>query len=442
MHKKLYILLVLVAALFSCGKNRIDDPEFGAGDYPRIFDILNAFQSPTRIINAGDTAKYNGLLFSPAGKVKISWKVNGEQKSTDTIFSFAPVTGGEFTVELEAEFNGLKSTRATKILVSPDSYTPKPFTKVVMAYLSSAGTAQDVDFENLTHIAFQAGRVSADGSLDVSAGEINQHMDELVARAHIAGRPAMISITGRLSGMDGWALYEANDFGQAIQGTASRAALVTSLAAYVNAKKLDGVDILMTDINSGAYAANVAAIAPFITALKAAMPAGKLVTVNVGAGWQHWDYPDLAAADWVNVRAFEDNLHVGPAAPRGQSSSYDYMLAAAKIWADFHLPANKLVIGIPAFGMRYTAIDANGNNEGWASYEYLSYKAILGIDATASGKEMIDNAFGVYFNGKPLVKKKGDFLKTSAYKGAFLWATDFDSMNEHSLLKELYNALK
>lgn len=442
MFKKLYILLVISVVLFSCSKNRIDDPEFGEGDYPRIFDILNVFNTPTMIINAGDTAKYNGLLFSPVGKVKVTWKVDGEVKSTDTAFAFSPDAGGEYTVDLEVEFNGLKSYRSKKVLVSPDTYTPAPYTQVVMGYLTAAGTAVDVDLAHLTHVAFQAGRVSSDGSLDVSAGEVNQRMAELVARAHIAGRPVLLGITGRLSGVDGWALYEANDFGQAIREPASRAALIANVANYVSSRKLDGVEILMTDINSGSYAANVAAIAPFIAGLRAELPPGALITVTVGAGWQHWDYPNLSGADWVNVRAFEDGLHVGPGAPRGQASGYDYMVSAAKIWTDFHLPADKLVIGLPAFGLRYNAVDADGNNESWGSYEYLSYRAILGLDPAAADKEMVNSNFGVYYNGKPLVKQKADYIKATAFKGAFLWAVDYDSMDDASLLKVLSDALK
>jgi GH18 family chitinase len=299
-----------------------------------------------------------------------------------------------------------------------------------------------VNWEQATHVTFLAGRVSSDGSVDLSAGEINQRMDELVARGHIAGRAVLLGLAGRLSPVDGWALYEANDFGEAIRTPASRAALVTTVANYVTARKLDGVDIMMSDINSGAYAQNVAAIAPFISELKDALPAGSIITVTVGAGWQHWDYPSLAEATWVNVRAFEDGIHVGPGAPRGQASSYDYMLAAAKIWADFHLPADKLVIGIPAFGLRYNAIDDLGNNLDWGSYDYVPYKTILGFDPEAADKEQVDHAQGIYYNGRPLVKQKGDFIKTSAYKGAYLWAADYDSGDDNALLKELHNALK
>lgn len=441
MHKKLYILLVIFMALLSCDKNRIDDPEFGEGDYPRIFDISNAFTTPTMIINAGDTVKYSGLLFSPVGKVKVAWKVDGEVKSTDTVFDFSPAAGGEYTVELEAEFNGLKSYRSKKILVSPDTYTPAPYTNVVMAYLSATGTVLNLNFDNLTHVAFQSARVSSDGSLDVSAGEIDQRMDEIAARAHIAGKPVLLGVTGRLSGLDGWAIYEANDFGQAISNAGTRAILVANVAAYVVANKLDGVDIMMSDVNSSIAVANIAAIGPFMTELKAALPAGAMITVTVSPGWQHSVYPDLSAADWVNVRAFEDGLHVGPAAPRAQSSTYDYMVAGAEIWAT-HLPANKLVIGIPAFGMRYNEIDGDGNNLSWGSYEYLAYNTILGLDPAAADKELVNSNHGVYYNGKPLVKQKSDYLKANGYKGAYLWAVDYDSMDDKALLKVISDALK
>ncbi|MGN6511770.1 MAG: hypothetical protein ACTHLD_20060, partial [Chitinophaga sp.] len=106
MHKKLYILLIGIVAL-ACGKDRIGDPAFGPGDYPRIFDIQNAFISPVRIINEGQTADYKGLVYSPGGKVNISWKVNGEERSKDTVFSFTPTAGGEYTISLEVELNGL-----------------------------------------------------------------------------------------------------------------------------------------------------------------------------------------------------------------------------------------------------------------------------------------------------------------------------------------------
>ncbi len=83
-----------------------------------------------------------------------------------------------------------------------------------MAYLTAEGTALNVNWEQATHVTFLAGRVASDGTVDLSAGETNQRMDELVARGHIAGRAVLLGLAGRLSPVDGWALYEANDFGR------------------------------------------------------------------------------------------------------------------------------------------------------------------------------------------------------------------------------------
>jgi hypothetical protein len=441
-HKLLSFLLLAFAIVTGC-KKEIKDPEFGEGDVPRIFQLGDNFRT-SYILDEGESAVYNGLLYSPAGKVNISWKVNDEVKSTDTSFTFTPTTGGEFRIVVEAEYNGLKTIRTSTVLVKPSTYTQVPFTKVVMAYVTETGTPASINWDYVTHVAYQAGKVSSDGSLDVTAGELNQKMDELIARGHINGKPVLLSIAGRLSGIDGWASYDSRDFGEAIRDAAKREGLVTRLKDYVIDKKLDGVDIIMTDINGDPnYGANLAALGTFINDLRAALPTGALITCAVTTGWQHWEYPNLSAVDWVNVHSYEDGGHVGPGAPRGQASSYDYMLSSADIWKNFHVAPSKIVLGIPAFGLRYNEIDGNGNNLGWASYDYISYAGILALDPTADTKEYIGSAQGIYYNGVPLVTKKAEYIKTSAYKGAYLWAADYDSpATGKSLLQALFNGLK
>lgn len=430
------LLLLAVLVLGAACNKKIADPDFKEGDMPRIFQLGDNFRT-SYILKQGESAVYNGLLFSPVGKVNISWKVNGELMSTDTAFTFTPTSGGEYKIILEAEYAGLTTVRSSTVLVSPDSYTPAPYTKVVMGYLSETGLPAAVNWNYITHLAYQVGRVYADGSLDLTAGEGNQKMDELVARGHINGKAVLLSVAGRLSGIDGWALYESNDFGAAIRDVAKRSQLVTTIKNYLASKKLDGVDLIMTDINGDPnYSANLAALGSFVNELRAALPAGALITCAVTTGWQHWEYPDLSAVDWVNVHAYEDGIHVGPGAPRGQASSYSYMVSSADIWQNFHLSPEKIVLGMPAFGLRYTAIDGNGNNLSWGSYDYLSYKAILEIDPTAAQKEMVAAAEGIYYNGIPLINEKAAYIKNSNFKGAFIWTIDYDSPTAGSSLTE------
>jgi hypothetical protein len=42
--------------------------------------------------------------------------------------------GGEFTIKLVVSYNGDTSSRSTKVLVNPSTYTFKPYTNVTMAY--------------------------------------------------------------------------------------------------------------------------------------------------------------------------------------------------------------------------------------------------------------------------------------------------------------------
>ncbi|TCC87132.1 glycosyl hydrolase family 18 protein [Pedobacter hiemivivus] len=442
MKKIIYLIFPLLVFMLGCKKDKVES----AGDFhPRIFDGGLVFQSPSRIIKEGESAVYNRLQYSPApgAKMKVSWKVDGKEVSTDTAFTFTPTAGGEYVIKLEATFNGQTATRLSKVLVSPTTYTPKPSPFVNMSYLSDGGVAANVNWVNVTHVAFNGARVLPEGGVDFSKGNQNQNLDEIVARGHIAGVPVLLGVSGRLSGVDGWSLYASSDFGSVITDVAKRAQLVQTLVTYVADRRLDGIDVMMTDLGGGDVSASLAAVGPFVSELKAALPAGKLVTATVTVNYLHWDYTDLSKVDWVNVHAFEDGNHVGPGATLGQQSSLNWMISGAGIWRNKGFAANKIVLGMPAFGLRYLELDGNGNNLSWGSYNYLPFKDILKADPTAVQKEFTGAiAKGVYFNGIPLVTQKANYIKQNGFKGAYLWAGDYDGEGDNSLMKAISQILK
>ncbi|SFW37009.1 Chitinase, GH18 family [Sinomicrobium oceani] len=438
----LYIIPVVALLLLASGCSSSDDDGYSTDFFPRIFDPTNVFSIPSYVINVGDEVTFENLAFSPGGVVDISWKINGEEVSKEESYTFTATEGGEFELVLEVKNGEDTVTRNTFILVSPENYEFKPYTAVVMPYLSDQGSSESINWDIVTHIAFKCGRVLPGGDLEVIAGENAQTADALVARSHLNGIPVLMGISGRLSGIDGWALYESNDFGNVIRDPQTRDILIENIVSYVSEKKMDGVDIMMTDLNSGLASSNAAAVGPFITALKSALPEGSLVTVTVATNWVHSEYTDLSDADWLNVRAFENGAHVGPGAPPGQSSPLSYMVQGANLWVNQHnIPANKIVLGIPAFGVRYDQLDENGNNASWGSYAYMRYNDILAEDPDAATQEYSDIAFGVYYNGIPLVEEKATYIRDNQFLGAYIWAGDYDAAGANSLTGTLYNIL-
>ncbi|MGS2741583.1 glycosyl hydrolase family 18 protein [Sinomicrobium sp. M5D2P17] len=441
--KKIWIYIIPVMLVLSAsGCSTSDDDGYSSDFFPRIFDPTSVFSIPSYVINVGEEVTFEDLAFSPGGKVDISWKINGEVMSKEEDYTFIAEEGGEYELVLEVRNGDDMATRNTFILVSPEEYEFKPYTSVVMSYLSEGGSSENIDWNTITHVAFKCGRVLPGGGLDVIAGETGQTANALVARSHLNGVPVLLGISGRLSGIDGWALYESNDFGNVIRDPQTRDLLIQNIVNYVSEKKMDGVEIMMTDLNSTLASNNAAAVGPFVNALKEALPEEALVTVTVATNWVHWEYTDLSDADWLNVRAFENGTHVGPGAPLGQSSPYEYMVQGAEIWANTHgIPTNKIVLGIPAFGVRYDEIDENGNNASWGSYAYMTYNDILIQDPEAYANEFSDIAYGVYYNGVPLVEQKAQYIKENQFLGAYIWAGDYDTTGTNSLTATLYNTL-
>lgn len=446
MKRSSYLIFVaFILIIAGCKKDEAEEQAKGRPYTPRMFNEISLFpENPDsiRIMSIGDGINFTGLKYSPAGKVKVSWKVNGTEVASTDSFLFRATEGGEFRIRLDVSYNGDTSSRYRDVFVIPATYQKKPGTSVVLSYLNDTASYKYIDWNTVTHIAYKVATINATGVMDISKGEPYRKAEELVGRAHMKGVPVLLSVSGALSG-DGWAVSSSNNFGAVITDAAKRAALVVSIRNYIAAKKMDGVDIMMTDINStGAIInANCTATGLLLNDLRAALGAGAIITVTVPTNVYHDRYPDLSAASWLNVHAFEDGLTVGPGKALGQSSGYNYFVAGATLWKAKY-PASRLVIGIPAFGLRYNSLDANGNNLSWTSYNYIAYKDILAAVPAAFDKEYAAISKGVYFNGVPLATQKANYLKQNGFLGAYIWAGDYDVKGANSLTGTIFNILK
>ncbi|RYD89982.1 MAG: PKD domain-containing protein, partial [Sphingobacteriales bacterium] len=452
-------LVVASASIISCKDNAEIEQAEGRVFFPRIFKELTLFPESAdsvRVLNLNEPYTFSGLGYSPADEVQVAWKVNGTQVSAEKSYTFTASEPGEFRVTLEASHNGDTARRYRDFFVLPAAeaaYQPKTYNRVVLSYLSDntghRGIA-DIDYSKATHVAYKSGTVAANGTISYAIGDQFKRMEHLVAKAHMNGVRALLGVSGTLSA-DGWAVNNNYNFGNAIVNATTRAALVQSIKNYITLKKLDGIDVMMTDV-SGATANvtnNMVAVGRFLNDLRAALGNEKIITATVTADFTHPRYPanSLAAANWLNVHAFEDGLHVGPDKPLGQPSGLNYMIASADIWKAKY-GASKLVIGISTLGIRYNTLLANGNNATWTSFDYIPYKDILYRVPDAFDKEYAAISQGVYFNGIPLVTQKAEYLKQNNYLGAYLWAGNGDvsgknlitgATGERSILTTIYN---
>lgn len=453
--KILSYVLFAFTLLMGCKDDEISVQEKDNAFVPRILggDIAAIFPNPntTQVLDVGEKVDFSKLQFSPVGQVSVVWKVDDVQVSTSDKYVFTATTPGDHRIKVEASYNGTTVSRYKDVFVlagAGATFTPKTYSKVMMSYIGENGDVSAMNWNNVTHVTFKAGLVNAAGILDLTKGETGRKTQEIVTKAHLNGVYALLGISATLSA-NGWNVYDSNTFGNALKNVTQRATMVQDIKKYLTDRSLDGVDVMMADVGNTVEAtttANMAATVLFINELRAALGTSKIITLTVPVNYTHSNYTaaSLSNVTWVNVRAFESGANTGVGRPLGNPSGYPYMVTSAEVWKA-KMPADKLVIGIPAMGLRYTAVDANGNNLNFTSFNYIPYKDILALSAGAFDKEKLDLTpapLAIYYNGVPMVTQKAQYIKTTGYLGAYIWQGDFDVNGPNSLTLAIANALK
>ena len=130
-----------------------------------------------------------------------------------------------------------------------------------------------------------------------------------------------------------------------------RVALADALVNQVVTHNLDGVDIDLENLNQD----DRGALTDFMRILREKLPSDKTLTIAVAAnpndwktGWQgSYDYAALAPlVDHVFMMTYDESYSGGPAGP---VSSYGFVERSVQ-YALKHVPAEKLMIGLPFYG--------------------------------------------------------------------------------------------
>ena len=444
-----------------CRKDDVAEQEKENSYTPRIIggDVATLFptsDSP-QLMDVGAEIDFSAVQFSPSGKVSVVWKVNDVQVATGEKFVYKPSAAGDQRIKVEATYNGTTVSRYKDVIVlgpSLGTFTPKPYTKVVMPYISSTATIlqlrNNIQWSKVTHVALKGATVNSLGELSFSDFTTGRRGEYLVQKAHSEGVPALLAISGTLSA-DGWSVYGSTDFGARLANAGSRETIAQSISNFVTANKLDGVEVRMSDVGNdieSTFQTSIQSIGAFVDRLRALLGAGKLITVSVASPtltrtngtystWVVSKYipTHFNNANWINVRAYFQSGYWGGTNVIGQPSSYELMEAGVNYWKA-RVPVNKLVVGMSALGIRHLQTSTlNGNliNNGWTNtfFDFMPYRDIVAQDPTASLKDNSTAiAKGVFYNGIPTITRKVQLLRTENVLGAYLWAAENDTVDD------------
>ena len=273
--------------------------------------------------------------------------------------------------------------------------------------------ATSINFSKMTHLnlAFAnpptcSGTCTASSNMTFSLGQSDSAIAALVNAAHAAGVKVLLSIGGGGGDQQIIQFYNA--------GLSTQ--LVNSLATYLSAHNLDGVDLDIEDPNNMG-----APYTTFVNALVAKFrPGGKAITAAV-AEYLQGSMQDAALHqfDFVNVMVY--------------SNLSDCQTALQYYSVTKSVPNKQIVLGVPFFGQ-----SSDGNTE----EEYNTIVAAYpnaGQSNEVSGNSSLDGGIALFYVGNSEMAQETQL--GAQYGGVMVWELTGDAAPPNSLLAVVQNNL-
>jgi len=276
----------------------------------------------------------------------------------------------------------------------------------VIGYAIAGIDVSAIQFDKLTHINYAFLVPDKDGTFAPIGNP--PELREIVEKAHAKGVNVLISVGGW-----GWD----DEFEALAADPTSRATFVQGLVNLIQDFKLDGVDVDWEFPNPGKSSENFLAL---IQELRNALP-NKLLTsavVSCGSTGEGIPTSSFKYFDYVNLMAYDGD---GP-----NHSPYELAQEAILYWLGRGLPANKAVLGVPFYSRPI----------------YSPYRKIVEKDPQAAyADEAKIFSTTVNYNGIPTIQRKTALALQQA-SGVMIWALNYDSVNETSLLSAIDRAIQ
>jgi chitinase len=294
-------------------------------------------------------------------------------------------------------------TSAPEPTSTPTPAPAEPFR--IIGYITEGGVVELVPFDRLTHINFAFVIPNEDGSLKPVGNTFL--LKKLVNAAHQRSVRVLPSVGGW-----GWdAQFEAM-----ASAPETRKVFIDNIITFMNQCNLDGVDIDWEYPDAGQSAQNYAAL---MHELRAALPAGKLLTAAVPALGPNADnilQETFADVDFLNLMVYDGDHGAG-------HSPYQYAVDSLAYWEKRGLPKEKTVLGVPFY-----------SQPGFAAY-----KSLVKADPAAAQKDSTSYlGTTVYYNGIPTIIAKTRLAMEKA-SGIMFWTLESDTTGDTSLIKAIHD---
>lgn len=288
-------------------------------------------------------------------------------------------------------------------LPSPTA-TPLPAVFRVIGYVTEGVVADALPLDQVTHLNYAFLLPRADGTVEPFTSSWS--LKTLIQRAHQHQVQVLVSVGG-------WGLDQ--QFEQLASAASTRAVFISELLRVSGEYGFDGIDIDWEYPRAGVSSQNFLAL---MTELRAALPAGKLLSAALPVYGEHADAIPAEAItllDFVNVMAYDEPGH----------GSLDQFTQGLDYWLARGVPPEKLVMGVPFY-----------SRPGEVPYR----KLVEANPAATQGDELEFHGNLQRYNGQPTIRQKTRLALQRA-SGLMIWTLQNDAPGDASLLNAIHQVL-
>ena len=277
------------------------------------------------------------------------------------------------------------------------------------------GSVNTIDFTKVTHINYFDVIANSNGSLNTANISL-PHLATLVTKAHNAHDTISISVGPQ-------------QFDTVANNPTALSTFVANIVNFAVSNKLDGIDIDW-EPPSGTSAPVYKTL---LDALYAQThPRGLLLTEAVNPITHEIPVAAIADLDWINVMGYDFTL----SDPSGLTESENALAS----WASYGAPKDKLVLGVPFYGLGPSWGDAQlyGDLQSYYASQHGGTLAGPGVDDI-----VYSNGHDYKFNGITTLTNKTGYVVNNSYGGIMIWELGQDRLpyDQYSLLPAIDTAM-